>query len=50
MESGIAKVLIVILATMFEKVNELLQHEDLIVKKPGVADGSYIVAVSFLNG
>ena len=29
---------------MFEKANELLQHEDLIVKKPGVDDGSYIVA------
>ena len=34
---------IVILAT-FEKVNELLWHEDLIVKKPGTDDGSYIVA------
>ena len=44
MESGITKVLFVILATMFEKANELLQHEDLIVKKPGVDDGSYIVA------
>ena len=29
---------------MYEKANELLQHEDLIVKKPGVDDGSYIVA------
>ena len=29
---------------MFEKANELLQHEDLIVKKPGADDGSYIVA------
>ena len=44
MESGITKVLFAILATMFEKANELLQHEDLIVKKPGVDDGSYIVA------
>ena len=44
MESGITKVLIVIYATMFEKANELLQHEDLIVKKPGADDGSDIVA------
>ena len=44
MESGITKVLIVFLATMFEKANELLQYEDLIVKKPGADDGSYIVA------
>ena len=29
---------------MFEKANELLQHKDLIVKKPGVDDASYIVA------
>ena len=28
---------------MFEKANELLRHEDLIVKKPGEDDGSYIV-------
>ena len=35
---------IVILATMFEKANELLRYEDLIVKKPGADDGSYIVA------
>ena len=44
MESGITKVLIVILAMMFEKANELLQNEDLIIKKPGADDGSYIVA------
>ena len=44
MESGTAKVPIVILATMSEKENELLQHEDLIVKKPGADDGPYIVA------
>ena len=43
MDSGTTKVPIVILAT-FEKVNELLWHEDLIVKKPGADDGSYIVA------
>ena len=43
MESGITKVPIVILAT-FEKANELLRHEDLIVNKPGTDDGSYIVA------
>ena len=43
MESGITKVRIVILST-FEKANELLQHEDLIVQKPGLDDGSYIVA------
>ena len=43
MECGTTKVPIVILAT-FEKVNELLRHEDLIVKKPGTDDGSYIVA------
>ena len=36
MESGITKMSIVILATMLEKANELLWHEDLIVKKPGV--------------
>ena len=36
--------LIVILAMMFEKANELLQNEDLIIKKPGADDGSYIVA------
>ena len=29
---------------MFEKANELLQNEDLIIKKPGADDGSYIVA------
>ena len=43
MESGTTKVPTVILAT-FEKVNELLRHQDLIVKKPGTDDGSYIVA------
>ena len=43
MESGTTKVPIVIVAT-FEKVNELLWHKDLIVKKPGADDGSYIVA------
>ena len=43
MESGITKVPNVILA-MFEKVNELLWHEDFIVKKPGADDGSYIAA------
>ena len=43
MESGITKVLTVILA-MFEKANELLRHEDLIVKTPGADDGSYIAA------
>ena len=43
MEKGTTKVPIVILAT-FEKVNELPWHEDLIVKKPGADDGSYIVA------
>ena len=43
MESGITEVPIVILAT-FEKANELLRHEDLIVNKPGTDDGSYIVA------
>ena len=42
-ESGITKVPITILAT-FEKANELLRHEDLIVKKPGADDGFYIVA------
>ena len=42
-ESGITKVPNVILA-MFEKGNELLQHEDFIVKKPGADDGSYIAA------
>ena len=42
-ESGITKVPTVILAT-FEKANELLQHEDFIVKKPGADDGSYIAA------
>ena len=45
MESGITKVLIVILAMMFEKANELLRHEDLIVKKLGADDRSYIVAI-----
>ena len=44
MESGITKVPNVILTTMFEKANELLRHEDRIVKKPGADDGSYIVA------
>ena len=44
MESGITKPAIVILATMFEKANELLWQEDLIVKMPGAEDGSYIVA------
>ena len=44
MESGITKVPIEILATMFEKVNKLLQHEDLIVRKPDTDDGSNIVA------
>ena len=44
MESGITKVPIVILAAMFEKANELLWHEDLIVKKPGADDESYIGA------
>ena len=29
---------------MFEKANEFLRHEDIIVKKPGAEDGSYIVA------
>ena len=43
-ESGITKPAIVILATMFEKANELLRQEDLIVKMPGAEDGSYIVA------
>ena len=43
-ESGITKPAIVILATMFEKANELLWQEDLIVKMPGAEDGSYIVA------
>ena len=41
MNSGITKVPIVILATMFEKANELLLHENIIVKKP---EGSYIVS------
>ena len=44
MESGITKRPIAILATMFEKANELLQQDDLIVKKPGGDDGSYTVA------
>ena len=44
MESGITKVPIAILATMFEKANELLQQEDLIVRMPGGDDGSYIAA------
>ena len=44
MESGITKVAIVILATMFEKANKLLRHEDVIVKKPGADGGSYIAA------
>ena len=43
-EGGITRVPIVILATIFEKPNELLRHEDLIVKKPGADDRSYIVA------
>ena len=38
------EVSIVIPATMFEKENELLRHEDLIVKMSGTDDGSYIVA------
>ena len=44
LENGITKVPIVIVATMFEKANELLRHEDMIVKKLGADDGSYIVA------
>ena len=44
MECGITKLSILILATMFEKAKELLWHKDLIVKKPGADDGSYIVA------
>ena len=43
MESGITKVPAVILA-MFEKANELLRQEDLIVKKPGVDGGLYTAA------
>ena len=43
MEIGITKMPIVILATMFEKANELLRYEDLIVKKPGADDRSGIV-------
>ena len=38
------EVSIVILATMFEKANELLRHEDLTVKMSGTDGGSYIVA------
>ena len=46
MESGITKVPIVILATMFEKANELLWHEDLIVKKPGAdSDLTLLLAI-----
>ena len=44
MENGITKVPIVIFATMFEKANELQRREDMIVKKPGANDGSYILA------
>ena len=44
MEGGITKVTIASFATMFEKANELLRHEDLIVKKPGVDNGSYIIS------
>ena len=44
MESVIAKLSIVILATVFEKANELLRHEDLIVKNPGADDGFHIFA------
>ena len=43
-ESGITTPAIVILTAMFEKANELLRQEDLIVKMPGAEDGSYIVA------
>ena len=46
MESGINKVPIVILATMFEKANELLWREDLIVKKPGAdSDLTLLLAI-----
>ena len=44
MESGNTKIPIVILATMFEKVNKLLWHEDLIVRKPDTDERSNIVA------
>ena len=40
MKSGITKVPNLILAMMFEKANELLRHEDLIVKKLGEDAGS----------
>ena len=42
MKSGITKVPNLILAMMFEKANELLRHEDLIVRKPGTDGRSYI--------
>ena len=44
MKNLITKVPIVILTTMFEKANEFLWYEDMIVRKPGADDGSYIVA------
>ena len=33
-----------VLTAMFEKANNLLQTEGLVIQKPGATDGSYIVA------